>query len=257
MGAAQYPVILTYHSISPGNSPLKISPSLFAEQMEWLRANARVAPLGEVVAVLADGKTLPERTVVLTFDDGFRDFHFAAAGVLRRLGFPATIFLPTAYCGKSNSWPGQPDWVDREALLDWPQVAELARDGFQFGAHSVNHLDLTALAPEEAETEIAGSKAEIEQHTRQPVEFFAYPYGRWNSSVRALVRRHCRGACATAAGVVEPAADPLALPRADAHYVRSPARFRMLFTARFVAYLAARRLIRRLRGKPKGFYSRI
>lgn len=257
MRAAQHPVILTYHSVSEGDSPLEISPGLFAQQMEWLRANSRVAPLGEVVLALKERKPLPERTVVLTFDDGFRDFYTSAAPLLRRLGFPATIFLPTGYCGRTNCWPGQPDWVREEALLDWQQVAELAEGGFSFGAHTIHHPVLTALTIDEAEQEIAGSKTHIEERTGQMVEFFAYPYGRWCPAVRDLVRLHYRGACATAAGAVKPSADPFALPRADAHYFRHPALFRMLLTAPSLAYLAARRLVRRIRRQPEGFYSRV
>ncbi len=257
MGAARYPIILTYHSISEGDSPLKISPGLFGEQMEWLRANVHVAPLRDIIAAVAGRRSLPERTVVLTFDDGFRDFYSSAAPVLRRLGLPATIFLPTGYCGRTNRWPGQPDWVVEEALLDWQQVTELARDGFSFGAHSINHPVLTELSVDQVEYEIAGSKVQIQERTGQPVESFAYPYGSWSSAVREVVSRHYQGACATAAGVVERRADPFALPRVDAHYIRRPALFRMLFTTPFVAYVATRRLIRRTRRKPEGYYARV
>ena len=118
MDPARFPVILTYHSISDGDSPLQISPRAFAEQMQWLQANVRVAPLGEVAGALKEHSPLPERTVVLTFDDGFSDFFSAAAPVLRRLKFPATIFVPTAFCGGTSGWPGQPDWVTPRPLLD-------------------------------------------------------------------------------------------------------------------------------------------
>jgi peptidoglycan/xylan/chitin deacetylase (PgdA/CDA1 family) len=256
MRAARCPVILTYHSISEGNSPLKISPNLFTEQMEWLLDNVLVAPLSEVAASVAERKPLPERTVALTFDDGFRDFYSSAAPVLRRLGFPATIFLPTAYCGKTNCWPGQPPWAREEALLNWAEVIELSQDGFHFGAHSVSHPVLPALSLEEAEYEIAGSKVQIEERAGQKVALFAYPYGRWSPSVRAIVSRHYQGACSTGAGVVEENADPFVLPRVDAHYVRHPALFRMAFTGSFKAYIAARRFIRRIRGQPEGFYAR-
>lgn len=256
MSADRYPVILTYHSISEGDSPLKVSPALFAEQMEWLHANVRTAPLGEVVTALSERNPLPERTVVLTFDDGFRDFYSAAAPVLHRLGLPATIFVPTQYCGRTNGWPGQPSWVQEEALLNWREVSELARNGFSFGAHSLSHPILTNLHLAEAEREISGSKAQIEAHTGQPAEFFAYPYGHWNAVLRDLVGKHYEGACATAAGVVEPNADPLALPRVDVHYLRNPAWFRRLFSGSLVTYLLLRRLIRRLRGQPEGFYAR-
>jgi peptidoglycan/xylan/chitin deacetylase (PgdA/CDA1 family) len=257
MSGSQSPIILTYHSVSEGDSPLKVSPNLFADQMHWLRANARVAPLGEIVASLVEHKPLPDRTAVLTFDDGFQDFYSSAAPVLRHFQFPATVFLPTVYCGRTNGWPGQPDWVKEEPLMGWEQISELAQAGISFGAHSISHPDLTNISSDEAEREIAGSKAEIEERIGKPVEFFAYPYGRWNQKVRAIVRRHYSGACATAAGVLRTDADPFALPRADACYLRDLACFRRLFTTPLVAYLATRRLIRRLRGQPEGFYARV
>jgi peptidoglycan/xylan/chitin deacetylase (PgdA/CDA1 family) len=257
MDATQYPVILTYHSISEGDSPLQISPSLFAEQMQWLHDNVRVVPLAEVVSALVDRSPLPERTVVLTFDDGFADFYSSAAPVLQRLKLPATVFLPTGFCGRTNGWPGQAAWVTEHPLLDWPQVAELAQEGLGFGAHSISHPVLTALSAEEAEREIAGSKAELEERTGCRVEFFAYPYGRWSAAVRAAVSERYRGACATGAGVVQPEADPFALPRVDVHYLRRPAWFQTLFTARFLTYVATRRFIRRVRRQPEGFYAKV
>ena len=257
MSAAQRPLILTYHSISDGDSPLKIAPKLFAQQMEWLHANVHTVPLGEIVAAIRAGKTLPYRTVVLTFDDGFRDFYLNAAPVLRRLKLPCTVFLASGYTGRTNAWPGQPAWVKKEELLSWQEVSELDDDGFTFGAHTVNHPDLTALPISLAEREIVASKAQIEEYLGKPVEFFAYPYGRWNASLRELVGQHYRGACATAAAAVGPNSDLLALPRADVNYLRHPACFHRAFTSSFSAYLFARRLVRRLRGQPEGFISNL
>ncbi len=256
MRASRNPVILTYHSISGGSSPLKVSPALFTEQMEWLKANCRVVALKEVASQLAQRKPWPERTVALTFDDGFRDFYSSAAPILRRLGFAAAVFLPTGYCGRTNSWPGQPRWVDEQPLMDWKQICDLSDQGFVFGAHSITHPVLTNLASLDAEREISGSKYEIKTRTGQGADFFCYPYGRWNASVREIVGRYFHGACSTAAGMVESDADVFALPRVDAHYVRSPAWFRMLFTQQFRSYLFARRLVRRWRGQPEGFYAR-
>jgi peptidoglycan/xylan/chitin deacetylase (PgdA/CDA1 family) len=257
MDAALKPVILTYHSISGGASPLEISPALFIEQMEWLKANARVVPLAVLPPMLAGGESFSPRVVVLTFDDGFRNFYSAAAPVLSRFGFPATVFLPTSFLGRTNAWPGQPSWVAPQPLMEWAQVRELAEQGISFGSHSVTHPDLTTLAAAELEQELGKSQREIESQTGRPAEFFCYPYGRWNSAVRAAAQRVYRGACCTGAGVVESDADPFALPRVDAHYVRSSVWFRRLFTRSFEAYIATRRMIRRLRRQPEGIYSRI
>jgi len=258
MDATQLPVILTYHSISEGRSPLQIAPRLFAEQMQWLHDNVRVGSLAETVGALIVGRPLPERTVVLTFDDGFLDFYSSASPVLRRLNLPATIFVLTGLCGKTNDWGGQDAaWLNRQSLLDWQQIAELARQGFHFGAHSVSHPMLPDIPIEEATREIADSKADLQQHTGQTIEFFAYPFGRWSSAVRAVVQERYRGACSTGAGAVWPDADPYALPRVDVHYLRRPGWFRRLFTSSFLTYVATRRLVRRLRRQPEGTYARI
>jgi peptidoglycan/xylan/chitin deacetylase (PgdA/CDA1 family) len=256
MDPATFPVILTYHSISDGRSPTQIPAALFAEQMEWLHHNARVAPLTDVVTTLVNHTSLPARTVVLTFDDGYRDFYSAAAPVLRRLKLPATIFLPTGFCGATNR-PLASDWRPEVPLLDWQQVSELAHDGFHFGAHSITHAALPDLQHEQANHEITGSKLELQQRTGQKIDFFAYPYGRWNAAVRDLVRQQYRAAVSTGAGVVQPDSDPFALPRIDAHYLCRPASLRMIFTSRFLAYVATRRFIRRIRRQPEGIYATV
>ncbi len=258
MGAGQFPVILTYHSISDGNSPLQIPPGLFASQMEWLHANVRVAPLAEVASALCDRRPLPERTVVLTFDDGFADFYSSAAPVLRKLKLPATLFVLTGPSGKTSDGRGQESaGISPRPLLDWQQVVELAQQGFEFGAHSVSHPALPDLQAETVKREIADCQTELQQRTGQKVDFFAYPYGRWSPAVRNIVQQHYQGACSTGAGVVQPYADPFALPRVDVHYLRRPAWFRTLFTARFLTYVAGRRFIRRIRNQPEGVYARI
>jgi len=255
--AAHKPVILTYHSIASGRTALETPPALFVEQMEWLKANARVVPLGDVVRSLVAREVLPPRCVILTFDDGFLDFYFAAAPTLYDLGLPATVFLPTSFVGGKNDWPGQPSWVRPQPLLNWSQVCELAGKGIDFGSHSATHYDMTRLSADVLEQELGTSRKEIEQRTGKPAEFFCYPYGMRSPAVREAVMRHYRGACSTGAGVVEPDADPFALPRVDIHYLRSRHWFRSLFTRRFEAYIAARRMIRRLRGQPEGSYSRV
>ena len=257
MDPASFPVILTYHSISEGASPTRISPRLFAAQIEWLHDHVQVAPLEHVVDALVEGEALPERTVVLTFDDGYRDFYFSAAPLLRHFDLPATLFLTTAWCGGAELPPGHDQWQPHGPLLNWQQAADLAREGFQFGSHSITHPGLTELQHEQANHEIRGSRAEMEERLGQKVEYFAYPYGRWNHAVRDLVRLHYRAACSTGAGVVQPDCDPLALPRVDAHYLRTPAALRSLFTARFLAYVATRRFIRRMRRQPEGIYARV
>jgi len=256
MGKVQPPVILTYHSISGGKSALHTSPSVFAGQMRWLRSNAQVITLRRLVDIMTDRQPLPERAVVLTFDDGYCDFAAAAAPVLQRLQLPAIVSLSTAYCGGGRGRPEFSGAAIKLPTLDWQQIRELHDKGFELGAHAISHRALTEMSPEAAEQEIAGSKTDIEDHTGEPVGFFAYPYGQVTSALRQVVRKHYAAACSTAAGVVDDNADLFALPRVDACYLRHPVIFRSLFTDPFMAYLGARRIIRRIRGKPEGYHLR-
>ena len=258
MGAAQFPVILTYHSISEGDPPLQISPSLFAEQMEWLQANVRVASLGEVVGRL-DGAQAAARTNRSAHLRRwlFRLLLLGSAGAATAEVSGYDLRADGSLRWRESLRPDRLAGSVRNPCSTGTRLAALAKEGFSFGAHSITHPALPALSAEEAKHEIAGSKTELEEHTGQRVEFFAYPYGRWSPAVRAMVQEEYRGACSTGAGVVEPDADPFALPRVDVHYLRRPAAFRMLFTAPFLAYVATRRFIRRIRHQPEGFYARV
>ncbi len=247
-------IILAYHSISYGRPPLRIPPPLFEGQVSWLKSNAHVMPLEEVVAALAYGASLPDRAVVLTFDDGFLDFYSTAGPLLRRAGMPATVFLPTDYCGLTNRWPGQADWVEEQPLMDWQHIGELAEQGIGFGAHSSSHPHMTQLADDALVHEIVSSKQEIERRLGKPVQVFCYPYGDWDARVRSLLKSHYLAACTTRTAIARPGGDLYSLPRVDAHLIRHPALFRSLFTPLFAPYLSARKTIRKLRGQPESAY---
>lgn len=107
--------ILTYHHVAdPNGSPqlypgLFTDPSEFAAQMEFLASRYRPISLTELLGVRRGEHVLALRSVLVTFDDGYRDFADHAWPILRRLGIPATLFIPTAYPGN----PGQVFWWDR------------------------------------------------------------------------------------------------------------------------------------------------
>jgi len=249
-GSRSSPVILTYHSISEGRSPLCTSPGLFAWQMEWLKAGGHhVIPLAELASAVRGDQVFPPRSIVLTFDDGFRDFHEAAFPVLRRCGFPSTVFLVTGYCGRANRWPRQPAGVPERPLLGWEEVRQLARQGVKFGAHGDTHADLTRLPPEAVEREVLTSKKDLGAQLGEPVEFFCYPYGQYNHPARSIVFRHFRGACTTDMGRVQPESDVFCLPRFDAFYLRSKAMFPRLFTRSGSVYFSLRAVLRAARAR--------
>jgi len=110
------------------------------------------------------------KTVVITFDDGYRDFYTDAFEAMRQCGFTATIFLAT---DRIQNTPVRIDGVD---YLTWSEVAELHKAGIQFGSHTVSHPDLRSLSPEQIEYELGCSKETIEQKLGVAVESFSYPF---------------------------------------------------------------------------------
>ena len=180
-GIKQAVPILMYHSISNdqelGVSPYYrtvTSPLRFAEQMHILRnLGWRARNLRDGLTALANSTSKPgEKAVVLTFDDGFRDFYTAAMPVLDELGFSATMYLSTGLIGDSK---GRGCLHGRQCL-SWSEVRELNALGVEFGSHTVNHPELVNLSWSEIESEIRSSKSEIENQLGRGITGFAYPY---------------------------------------------------------------------------------
>ncbi len=169
--------ILMYHSISDnlfGKShpyyQINTSPQVFAQQMRWMRANGyRTLDLTQMWAAMQAGDDL-SKTVVITFDDGYRDFYTDALDALKQCGFTATIFLAT---DRIKDSPVRIEGVD---YLTWSEVRELRAEGTCFGSHTVTHPDLRSLGPDQIEYEVGCSKETIEQKLGTAVESFSYPF---------------------------------------------------------------------------------
>ncbi len=183
----------------------------FAGQMALLaRLGYHVLSLDEALACLAGERPTPPRAVVLTFDDGYENFHRYAYPVLARHGFPAMVYLLSGMIG------GRADWLsgDPAPLLNVAQIHELQSAGIDFGSHGVKHRRLAELDEDARRDEIVRSKAELEDLLGTPVRHFCYPYGSHDRAVVEATRAAgyasgvtCQRASAT------PAFDPLALPR--------------------------------------------
>jgi peptidoglycan/xylan/chitin deacetylase (PgdA/CDA1 family) len=176
LSAARVPILM-YHSVSDslfGKShpyyQINCSPPVFARQMRWLRQNGfRTMDLTQMWRAMETGQDV-SKTVVITFDDGYRDFYTDAFEAMRQCGFTATIFLAT---DRIQNAPVRIDGVD---YLTWSEVAELHKAGIQFGSHTVSHPDLRSLSPEQIEYELGCSKETIEQKLGVAVESFSYPF---------------------------------------------------------------------------------
>ena len=211
--------ILMYHSIAQSTNPkfkqFAVPPALFAEHMTYLRQHS-YTPINvtQLVCMFLQGKfALPERPVVLTFDDGFADFYTNALPVLQQCGFTATLYIATGFIGSTSRWLAREGEATRP-MLTWDQVNEISTCGIECGGHSHWHHQLDALPLAEARDEIVRCKALLEDHLGQKVSSFAYPHGYHSAAIKRLVREAgYTSACVVGYAMSSTTADPFALAR--------------------------------------------
>ncbi|MGH3265677.1 MAG: polysaccharide deacetylase family protein [Trebonia sp.] len=176
--------VLMYHEIADGSvtdSPLAVSPSAFADHIAYLRdAGFATVAAGELATVVANhAGALPDKPVVLTFDDGYGDFYTQALPLLQGSGYSATLFQTTG-------WVGERDKAKR--MMNWRELAESEQAGIEIGAHTCTHPQLDQLAEGSMREELYVSKSLLEDNLGLRVPGLAYPYGYSNARVRRMAR---------------------------------------------------------------------
>jgi peptidoglycan/xylan/chitin deacetylase (PgdA/CDA1 family) len=237
--------ILTYHSIDKSGSVISTAPDVFRRQMRYLSENRyNAVTLHEFISSLSEDNTPFLKTVVLTFDDGFQNFFSEAFPVLEEYGFRATVFLVTDFCGKKNDWAGNPPALPPSKILSWEEIKELHKYGIEFGGHTRTHPDLTKIPDSRAEREIVESKAAIENFLGSQAASFAYPFGKFNASVKRTVEKSYKAACSTNLGKVRSGSDFFSLERVDTYYLSNPKVFNRLASQSFDGYMLFRQMMR-------------
>jgi peptidoglycan/xylan/chitin deacetylase (PgdA/CDA1 family) len=176
--------ILCYHNLGPQTrGRLLMAASAFEEQMRYLkREGYHVITLRQFLEFTALRRQVPRKTVVLTFDDGWKSFKEHAYPILKELGFPATLFIYT-------------DFIGARIALSWQELKDLAQEGFDIQAHSKSHDDMRRKPTESEEdynrrmqAEIVQPLAVFQQRVGQPPRILAYPYGAHDDGVVKRVR---------------------------------------------------------------------
>jgi peptidoglycan/xylan/chitin deacetylase (PgdA/CDA1 family) len=207
--------ILMYHEIAgpaETTSRLAVPPYAWAEQLAYLHYEGyRTITAAELSAALVGRRQLPDRAVVLTFDDGYADFHSRAMPLLDRYGFTATLFVTTGWIQGTG-----PHATGRTTcrMLSWAQIAEAANAGIEVAAHSRLHPQLDQLPRKLLHDELYTSKAQLEDKLGSSVIGLAYPFGYSDIRVRQIARDLGHDyACAVGNVLMDNEPDLLALPR--------------------------------------------
>jgi peptidoglycan/xylan/chitin deacetylase (PgdA/CDA1 family) len=174
---ARRSAILLYHGVGPTNTRidpgfLRVRPQAFREQLDLLlEAGFETVTVGEF-ARRSGGRNPPPGLVALSFDDGMDDNHSVVLPLLREHGVRATVYVTTGLIGKPNPWMA-PESGARMMTVD--ELRDLVAAGFEIGAHTVSHPDLSRLGFDECLREMRESRDELERTLGVEVRMFAYP----------------------------------------------------------------------------------
>lgn len=178
--------VLMYHEVIPVRTARSnwydCSVSEFEEQMQFL-ADQGAVPISiqDLYDHLTTGKPVPEKAVVITFDDNYQGFYDNAWPILKRYNFPAAMFVHTGFVGRQDgAYP----------KMTWETLQELVKDPlFTVGGHTISHPDdLSKLPIAQQEKELTESKRELEERLGVKVDFFAYPNGKYDETTAELTK---------------------------------------------------------------------
>lgn len=178
--------ILCYHRFGPNRSSMTVTAAAFESQMEYLARNGyRVISMAQFARFIEGGEPMPKKTVVITIDDGYRATYQVAYPILRKYGFPATVYLYSDFVGAADA-------------MTWPQMQEMIRSGLiEIQPHSKTHANLTVKLPGESDAryaervrrEVEAPAGVINERLSLASFSFAYPYGDVNELVADVLAR--------------------------------------------------------------------
>ena len=251
-------LILMYHFIDQPRSDKEArfccTPQRFARQMRYLKeSNHTVISLDKLLECIDSSATLPEKGVVVTFDDGCVSNYYNALPVLLRYKIPATMFIVTDRIDGSNDWMHPRGFPHRE-ILSRSQLMELKDAGISLGSHARTHPRLTQLKDEAIIDEVRMSKQILEDMSGTTVPYFAYPFGLYNQMVKdAVEAAGYRAACSTRSGFNRSDVDRFTLRRIEIYGSDSLWKFRQKLkfgtndmTLLFPVHYYAKRLVSRI-----------
>lgn len=183
----QSAVILQYHHVSETLPAVtSVSANTFTEHLSYLKQhNFNVIPLNELLDALQQGQSLPDKTVAITFDDGYNNNYEQAAPILEKFNYPYTIFVNPKLIDEGKSY-----------VMGWDKLRELAKKGALISNHSAQHDYLHRTLPDETtnqwhtriKQDILSSQQRIKEEIGQDYKYLAYPYGEFNNQLQSLVK---------------------------------------------------------------------
>jgi peptidoglycan/xylan/chitin deacetylase (PgdA/CDA1 family) len=175
--AVEIPILVYHHVVPGGGSPvLYVTPSGFEQQLRYLQSNGyQSISFADLANCLEYGASLPERPVILSFDDGWENQYQYAFPLLQKYGFTGTFYVVSGY-------------IDHQNFMTTEQLKAMMAAGMVIGGHSHTHPALAGIGSGRLKDEVTGSKAWLEDRLGTVIDTFAYPYGSYSSATVAAVK---------------------------------------------------------------------
>ena len=175
--------ILTYHKITERREfgINTVHPASFENQMRSLReAGYQTVTFDDI-----SKGTIPDKAIIITFDDGYTSVYDKAFPILKSLDFKAVVFIISGYIGRENTWDANLAGITF-SHLDASQIKLLSQENFEIGSHGVSHRALPYLREPQIVYELEKSREELSGLIEKPVRTIAYPFGIQNKSVQEM-----------------------------------------------------------------------
>ena len=171
-------MVLNYHKVVDEHMSLSVPLADFEQHMKWLKeyGYTSITP-EELYEFIVNGSELPEKPVLITFDDGYKDNYTNAYPIMKKYGFTGTIFVVTGFLGVYDNY------------MTWEQAKELADNGFSIESHTYSHKSMTETSDEEISKELTKSRDTIKNKLGIDADFMAYPTGTYNLHIAELVQK--------------------------------------------------------------------
>lgn len=235
--------ILMYHALVKDSSDtlnkVHIPVDLFRQEMKWLAENNyTTVSLDQLQQLLSDKNR--QKYCAITFDDGYYSLYQYAMPILQQYNFTATLFLTTIITGEKDFSLLKDVSIEslpkNDRPLTWNEIKEMNVNGWSIQAHSVDHADHSRLTAEEQEQQILQSKFIIEQQIHQPVNHYAFPFGRYNTQTLRLIKKSgYASACSVHSGLACISDDNYRLPRLEMNYNDTLSSFIQKTTTGFIS----------------------
>lgn len=224
-------VILSYHSVASDDWRFSVDAKTVKKQVTYLKKHFTIITLSELTDHLQGKKTLTKPSAVLTFDDGYKDVLELKDFFTKNKIKPALFLLANT---KTPNWK---ELGTKRPFLNKTEIKKLVKAGWEIGCHSATHANLATLSDKMLQDEVVTAKKALEKELGMPIQYFAYPRGKYTQNVVKFIKKaKYQLALTMDDGFIKPDMDVYRIPRVGVDRTHSFAEFKTAYSPSVVQF---------------------